>query len=94
MSNAVAGDQITSVHDLDLVVDNDFHIAESSEDLLPYLDDPWDMLLTGRSGNTDETHDIYGSTPIYPEAASSTPAGLPGASPSRWFARSTTSKKE
>lgn len=54
---------IKSVGDIEAVVDSDFHLTESPEDILPYLEDPWNEMLS-----TDP--DTYGGwANIYPDPA-------------------------
>jgi hypothetical protein len=36
---------VTSIDDLDTVVDSDFHVTESESDFLPYVEPPWTELL-------------------------------------------------
>jgi predicted TIM-barrel fold metal-dependent hydrolase len=41
----------TSVDDLEVIVDTDFHLTERQEDIFPYLESPFDEMLTSQGGD-------------------------------------------
>ncbi|MGB9958730.1 amidohydrolase family protein (plasmid) [Haloferax prahovense] len=43
--------QVRSLDDLDVIVDTDFHLTERQEDLFPYLESPFDEMLTSQKGD-------------------------------------------
>ncbi|SEH42766.1 hypothetical protein SAMN05192561_101946 [Halopenitus malekzadehii] len=44
-------DQVRSLDDLGTIVDTDFHLTERQEDIFPYLESPFDEMLTSASGD-------------------------------------------
>ncbi|MFP9191409.1 amidohydrolase family protein [Natrialbaceae archaeon A-CW1-1] len=54
MANAEGKSTIRTVDQLETVVDADFHMWESQEDYLPYIDDPWKSMLERFSFGWDE----------------------------------------
>lgn len=43
--------RIRSIDDLEVIVDTDFHLTERQEDILPYLESPFDELLNSQQGD-------------------------------------------
>ncbi|QHS15675.1 amidohydrolase family protein [Halopenitus persicus] len=44
-------DQVRSLDDLGTIVDTDFHLTERQEDIFPYLESPFDEMLTASGGD-------------------------------------------
>lgn len=57
-------DNVRTVEDIDVVVDSDFHLAEGANDILPYIEEPWDTLL---SVDPDDDWHGGGGASIYPD---------------------------
>ncbi len=53
---------VSSLDDLAVIVDTDFHLTERQEDIVPYLDDPFGKLLD----RGDETEDYGYLSRVYP----------------------------
>lgn len=60
---------ITSVDDLETVIDTDFHVSESQSDILPYINAPFNKMLT-RGESSDN---LIGGSSFYPSAGFLTP---------------------
>lgn len=56
---------VQSVNDIDPVVDSDFHLADSPSEILPYIDEPWDELLSIKP----DQEGYSGGASIYPDPA-------------------------
>jgi hypothetical protein len=55
-------DRLSSISDLDVVVDADAHISEKAEQLVPYLDEPYRSMF---GGSDEESANV--ATPSYPK---------------------------
>ncbi|MCO8265417.1 amidohydrolase [Haloferax sp. AB510] len=56
--------RISSIDDLDVIVDTDFHLTERQEDIFPYLESPFDEML-----NSQRSGDDYGYLgQVYPSS--------------------------
>ena len=49
--SSTAAQPVRSLDDVDVIVDTDFHLTERQEDILPYLESPFDEMLNGGQGD-------------------------------------------
>jgi hypothetical protein len=49
--SSTAGQTVRSIDDLEVIVDTDFHLTERQEDILPYLESPFDEMLNSQGGD-------------------------------------------
>jgi len=60
--SSTARQTVRSLDDIDVIVDTDFHLTERQEDIFPYLESPFDEMLT-RQGGDDTAISVASTRP-------------------------------